>query len=209
MKCNAKKATSLVLGCTLVTGCANMSTGEQVGAAALGCGAVGAIVGLATGSAGIGAAAGGGCFALGAAAIAVNYYDQQSRSVEQDQQMYGYSLNEVKESTVQIRQVHSAPTSVRPGEKLSIVTDYSVITPQDQAGQEVQVEESMTLMSMDGSDSKPLKPRTIARKAGGWDSTVNITIPDGMPAGKYVVEHKVQAGSSYAVEKSTFVVADA
>ncbi|MGR9108077.1 MAG: hypothetical protein ACU843_14210, partial [Gammaproteobacteria bacterium] len=179
-----------------LSGCANMSTGEQVGAAVLGCGAVGAIVGLATGSSGIGAAAGGGCFALGAAAIAYNYYQaEQTRSYEQDQQAYGYSLAQVTEPIVKIRNGTVTPSPVHAGEDIAIQTDYSVIMPENQAQSTIQVEETLTL-SKDGEQLNTLGPKVQQRTAGGWDFKGGITLPKEMPVGTYNIEHKVKVGDS-------------
>ncbi|MCI0733602.1 MAG: hypothetical protein L0Y38_07250 [Methylococcaceae bacterium] len=204
------KNLKIVPGIALVvwlSGCANMSTGEQAGAALLGCGAVGAIVGLATDSAGIGAAAGGGCLALGAAAIAINYYQsQQSRSYTQDQEAYGYSLAQVTEPVVKVRNGTASPNVVRSGDKLAVTTNYSVITPEDQAQNAIAVEETLVL-SKDGELIKTLGPRVEQRTAGGWDAQAEMKIPDKMPAGTYVIEHKVKVGDSYSVQNSSFEVA--
>ncbi|MGH8558346.1 MAG: hypothetical protein ACRESZ_12965, partial [Methylococcales bacterium] len=133
-----------------LSGCAGMSTGEQAGLAALGCGAIGAIVGLATESAGIGAAAGGGCFALGAAAIAINYYQsQQTRSSEEDQKACGYSPAQVTEPDVKICSGTAQPNLVRAGDNLIVRTDYSVIMPENQEQMAIPVEETLVL-SKDG-----------------------------------------------------------
>ncbi|MGH8557143.1 MAG: hypothetical protein ACRESZ_06705 [Methylococcales bacterium] len=189
-----------------LSGCAGMSTGEQVGAAALGCGLVGAIVGLATDSAGIGAAAGGGCLALGAAAIAIHYYQaQQTRSSDEDQQAYGYSLAQVTEPVVKIRAGTAQPNLVRAGDKLAVKTSYSVIMPENQAQTAIPVEETLVL-SKDGKLIQTFGPRVEQRKAGSWDAKADITIPD-TPAGMYMIEHKIKVGNSYSVQNSSFQVA--
>lgn len=198
----------IVAVCTFlfVSGCGTMSVGEQFGYSTLACAGVGTIVGVATGNAGSGAIAGGGCLALASIAIAVNYYDKQSRTAEQDEEAYGYSLNEVREPTVRIRSARAMPSTVRHGQNVSIVTDYSVLTPKNQQNVEIPVEESFVLNSKRDGESKQLRPRSILRKAGGWDSTLKFTVPDELPPGEYEVEHKVRAGSSYAVDRSSFIV---
>jgi hypothetical protein len=190
----------------MVSGCANMSVGEQLGYSTLACTGVGTIVGLATGEAGSGAIAGGGCLALASIYIAYNYFDKQSRTVEQDEERYGYSLRNVTEPMVRIRSAKTTPSRVRRGQKASIVTDYSVITPKDQQNLDVEVEESVVLTSKSDGGSKPFEPRSTLRKAGGWKSTLEFKVPDQLPPGTYEVEHKVKAGNSYAVEKSSFRV---
>ena len=195
------------LVCTLTAGCANMSTGEQVGVAALGCGVLGAIVGVTTNSAGIGAAVGGGCFAIGGAAIAINYYQAtKTRSVSQDEQSYGYSLTDINEPLVKIRSGTATPYQVKQGQKLAINTNYSVMTPADQASKQMSVEESLVLLQ-GAEELKTFGPHMQQRTAGGWNAPADFTIPDEMPPGNYTLEHRVKLGNSYSVEKSQFTVA--
>ncbi|MGH8549982.1 MAG: hypothetical protein ACRERU_15525 [Methylococcales bacterium] len=151
-------------------------------------------------------AAGGGCLALGAAAIAINYYQsQQSRTPTQDQEAYGYSLAQVTKPVVKIRNGNASPKVVRAGDKLAVTTNYSVITPEEQAQQAIPVEETLVL-TKGGELIKTLGPRVEQRTAGGWDARADITIPDKMPAGTYVIEHKVKVGDSYSVQNSNFEV---
>ncbi|MGH8558213.1 MAG: hypothetical protein ACRESZ_12280 [Methylococcales bacterium] len=189
-----------------LSGCAGMSTGEQAGAAVLGCGAIGAIVGLATGSAGIGAAAGGGCFALGAAAIAINHYQaRQTRSPSEDQPIPGHNPAGVTEPVVEIRSGTAQPNLVRAGDNLIVRTDYSVIMPKNQEQMAISVEETLAL-SKDGKLIKTLS-RVEQRTAGGWDAQSQLTIPDKMPAGMYMIEHKIKVGNRLSVQNSSFQVA--
>jgi hypothetical protein len=184
-----------------VAGCTAQG-GLHPAAAALGCGATGAIVGLATGSAGWGAGAAGGCLAVAWAVSA--YQESQSRTAQQDQQLYGYGLSEpVSTTAVKIRKASSTPATIKPGDSVHLVTDYSVIAPSKT--ETVQVTESLTLKK-DGEIIFASEPHETQRTAGGWQVSSEIPIPKDAEPGTYVVVHQVVSGNSNDLFPTTFVV---
>ncbi|MFD2111084.1 hypothetical protein [Thiorhodococcus fuscus] len=86
---------------------------------------------------------------------------------------------------------------------MTISTDYSVALPKGVT--KTQVSESWVLKK-DGKKVTKLPVKSASRTAGGWVADAEISIPSEVPAGTYVIEHRVQAGSSYDVDESTFVV---
>lgn len=196
-KTKIKLATFL---CTagLVTGCA--TTEQTAGLAATACSGVGILTGILTGSAEAGVGAGVGCLAL---ALVINhYYTTQSRTVAEDQKLYGYTTP-TNTTEVKIRNATAFPEKVRIGDKLKIGLDYSVIAPQ--GTQNVNVLETMTLKK-DGQVLKELSNRQVNRPLGGGTSEVDFTIPNNMPPGTYVIEQKIQSGTSYDLRPAVFVV---
>jgi len=187
----------------LVAGCANMSSGQQQATGAFLAGALGSGLCLAAGgNAATCAAIGVGSAALGWAAVA-QYQATQVRTAEQDQRLYGLTAP-VSSTQVKIRKGTSAPATVRPGSTVNVVTDYSLMTPKAMSG--TNVEESWVLKK-DGKVLGNIPPQRNYRAAGGWSAESGITIPRNAQPGTYVIEHKVQAGSSYDTDESTFVVA--
>lgn len=191
-------ASLAVAGCETTGSVQDQAAGAGIGAV-VGCG-IGALVtgtgrGCATGAA-IGGFVGWGAVAL------TQYNAQQVRSSSADSRIYGLTTP-VDDTQVKIRRGTSAPKSVRPGDSVDISTDYSVMLPAGASN--ARVTESWALKK-DGKTVANLPKKSASRAAGGWQADAEITIPDNVPAGTYVIEHKVKAGSSYDTDESTFVV---
>ena len=171
-------------------------------AAVAGCGATGAIVGLATRSYGWGAGAAGGCLALSWAIS--SYNATRVRSAQEDQKLYGYGLTEpITTSEVKIRKVSSSPVKIRPGQSVKAETTYSVMLPSNVSSVDVK---EWVVLKKDGNVLTQLDPETAKREAAAWTSDVTIPIPDGAEKGTYVIEHHVVSGASNDMFESTFVV---
>jgi hypothetical protein len=185
-------------GCAVPEG----GTGQMLGAG--GGAAVGALLGQAIGhdttSTLIGAAVGA---AIGWGAVAIMQQNSKPvRSAEQDASVYG--LASLPDSPrVKIRQGTSSPKEVRSGGQVTINTDYSLQLPKD--AQQTNVVESFTLKK-DGKKLTELPPKTLQYGSGGYLSEAVITIPKEAEPGTYVIEHKVQTGTNYDVDESTFIV---
>ncbi|MFI3185115.1 MAG: hypothetical protein QX198_03970 [Methylococcaceae bacterium] len=193
------KVIAAVCSGVLLTGCATME--QSAGLAALGCAGVGVLTGVLTKNAGIGAGAGAGCVALAGIAI-YNYHSSQTRTVQQDQQLYGYTPP-VNSTEVKIRNAMASPEMVRAGDTVKLTLDYSVMAPK--GTNDVDVVETMVLKH-DGKVLQTLSERPIKRPLGGGSSEVDFKIPAKMPPGTYVIEQKVQAGTSYDIRPAVFVV---
>lgn len=199
MKNPKLKIIALACSGAILSGCATMEQSAGLGLAA--CTGVGILTGVLTNNAGIGAGAGAGCAALAAIGI-YNYHSSQTRTVAQDQQLYGYT-SPVNSTEVKIRNATASPEMVRAGDTLKIGMDYSVMAPSGTPT--VNVQESMVL-KRDGKVLKTLSERPVTRQLGGGNSEVDFKIPDKMPPGTYVIEQKVQAGTSYDIRPAVFVV---
>lgn len=194
-----KKTTVLVLSITLAAGCTtNQMMGAGAGAAA---GALaGGLIGGDWKGALIGAAS-GAAIGWGAAKL-IEYNSTQVRTPQTDQQVYGVA-ERVSSPTVKLRKGTSSPAQVKPGQKVDVATDYSVMLPK--GTKDAEVDESW-ILKKDGKVLTELSPQKARRSEGGWQANASIVIPQGAPAGTYVVEHKVQSGTSYDTDESTFVV---
>jgi uncharacterized protein YfaS (alpha-2-macroglobulin family) len=147
----------------------------------------------------VGAAAGA---LAGWAAVSIkNRQSKQVNSADRERRVYGVSKS-VRSPQVNIREGVASPSTIRPGESVDVNTRYSVFLPPSDSS--VKVTETWTVKK----DGKTLasQPSTITRAEGGWNSSGEIPIPSDAPAGTYVIEHRVQAGSSYDVETSQFRV---
>ena len=193
------KVIAAVCSGVLLTGCATWE--QSAGLAALGCAAAGGLAGGLTGSAAIGGATFAGCGAIAAIGI-YSYHTSQTRTAQQDQQLYGYTAP-VNSTEVKIRNAMASPERVKAGDTVKLTLDYSVMAPK--GTQNVNVDESMVLKH-DGKVLQTLSERPINRPLGGSSSEVDFTVPAKMPSGTYVIEQKVTAGTSYDVRPAVFVV---
>ncbi len=196
------KVTALALCCGALSGCATGEGNQQLLGAglgtAIGCGlgyAVGGARGCAVGSV-LGAATGWG--------VVAQYQATQVRSATQDQAIYGVT-EPVTANKVQIRKGTASPGTVRPGSNVQIDTDYSLLMPPATAAQGAEVQESFNLKK-DGKVLTASAPKTFHRASGGWVATKNLPIPQNAEPGTYVVETKVQVGSSYDTDETVFIV---
>ncbi|MGH8478664.1 MAG: hypothetical protein ACREXK_03555 [Gammaproteobacteria bacterium] len=196
------KITALALCCGALSGCATGEGNQQLLGAglgtALGCGigyAIGGDAGCAVGGA-LGAAAGWG--------VVAQYQATQVRSATQDQAIYGVT-EPVIANKVQIRKGTATPSTVTPGSKVQIDTDYSLLMPPGTAAQGADVQESFTLKK-DGKVLTNSAPKTFRRASGGWVATNKLPIPRNAEPGTYVVETKVQVGTSYDTDEAVFIV---
>ncbi len=199
----AKNLAVVALSASLVAGCATNAQNQQIGGAATGAVIGGLITGLATGNVGYGlaGAAAGALLGWGAVSLA-QYNSNQVRSAQDDQVLYGVSAP-VASPTIKIRQGNATPARVQPGGRVAVTTDYSLMVP---AGvPTAEVAESWTL-SKDGVTKFTAPPQRNKRAAGGYAVDAAIPIPKDAEPGTYVVETKVQTGTSYDVRQAIFVV---
>jgi hypothetical protein len=201
----SKHSVSLGLCCSLLVGCAEMGQfmREHPVLGTLVCAGIGAGTAMGTGSKPAGAGAGGGCLAL----LAIS--EMQTRSASEDRVMYSrkepelYGLKPGDLARVKIRGRNATPGKVKTGRKITAVTDYSVITPDER--QTVVVQESW-ILKKDNQLLGERKPKPKQRQAGGWKAEANIDVPPDAAPGTYVIEHKIQVGTSEDKDVSVFVV---
>ncbi len=200
MKKPTNFVSATIIACS-VAGCASDGSLHPLAAVA-GCAATGVVVGVATGEAGWGAGAAGGCLAI---AWSISYYQStQVRTVEEDQHLYGYGLDEpVTSTTVKIRNANAMPSQVKVGEEITAKTEYSVMVPEQ--GQNVRVTET-SILKKDGEVLFESEPKTAMRSAGGWNMEVGIPMPKDADPGTYVIEQRIKAGTSNDVRELPFVV---
>lgn len=209
---NKKTLIALALCPSLLVGCATQQGNDQLmgaGAGALGGAALGCLTGFIAGgsasSCGTGAAIGAAAGAVvGWGAVKISQYQaSQVRTAQNDQQMYGLT-KPVDTTQVKIRKGSATPRTVKPGDSVKLFTDYSVMLPPKVPS--TQVAESWTLQK-DGKVLAQLPQQTSDRASGGWNADATVPIPKNAELGTYVIEHKVQAGTSYDTDESTFIVA--
>ncbi|WP_404360052.1 hypothetical protein [Methylotuvimicrobium sp. KM1] len=198
-----KTALSAVVCASLITGCATTPENQQAIGAGLGAVAAGLTTGLLTGNVGYGLAAAAGGAALGWGAVKLaQYSSQQVRSPAEDQSLYGFTpaANTV---LVRLNKGTASPDTVTPGQQVMVASDYSLSVPQNQSI--ASVEETWTLKK-DGKVIFEAPPQNVQRSAGGYAVNATIPIPKNASAGTYVVETKVQAGTSSDINQAVFIV---
>ncbi|WP_054774249.1 hypothetical protein [Methylogaea oryzae] len=160
--------------------------------------------GLLTGNVGYGiaAAVGGAALGWGAVKLVQAATTQQVRTAEQDQQLYGFtpSANAV---LVKMNKATATPEKLAAGQSVVISSDYSLSLPQGTANSDVV--ESYSLKK-DGQVLTSSEPTHSQKAAGGYAVNATIAIPKSAKPGTYVVETKVQSGTSYDVSQAVFVV---
>ena len=194
----AVTAALAISGCQTTGSVQDHVAGAGIGAA-LGCG-VGALVGGGSRGCATGAAIGA---VAGLAYVAINSYEaRQVRSSSADRRVYGLTKS-VSSPRVKINKGSNSPRTARVGQTVDITTDYSLRLPQGDSA--ASVKESWVLKK-GGNTVASLPAQTNKRSDGGWKANAEISIPQGTEPGTYVIEHKVQAGSSYDTRSSQFVV---
>lgn len=204
MNAITKKAVSAAVCISLLSGCTTMTPEQQQAmGAAFGAVAGGLATGLATGNVGYGVAGavGGAALAWGAVKL-VQYNSQQVRTPEQDRRVYGFTPS-VNSVTVKLNKGSASPNTVFPGQQVTVVSDYSLALPASQ--NTVPVQETYALKKDDQLLFQS-PPQTAQRTAGGYAVNAAIPIPSDAKPGTYVVESKVQAGSSYDINQAVFIV---
>jgi hypothetical protein len=194
---------ALLLLPSVFVGCATKDSNNQVMGAGGGA-AIGALLGQALGrdtkstliGAAIGAALGWGTVKL------MGYKSKPVRSAEDDARIYGLSSH-TDSPLVKIQRGTSNPKEVHAGDKVTINTDYSLQLPAEVKSTEVT---EGFVLKKDGEKIADLPPKTLQYGSGGFLSEAVIVVPDNAKPGTYVIEHKVQAGSSYDVDESVFLV---
>ncbi|WP_232424190.1 glycine zipper domain-containing protein [Imhoffiella purpurea] len=185
-------------GCSSTGSVQDQAIGTTIGAA-LGCG-VGALITRDARGCAAGAAVGA---VVGFGSVVISQYNaRQVRSASKDARVYGLSTAP-SSPQVKIRKGKSSPRTVRHGDPVNISTDYSLALPKGVS--KARVTESWVLKK-DGKNVAKLPSKSASRAAGGWVADAEISIPSDVPTGTYLIEHRVQVGSSYDVDESTFVV---
>jgi len=194
----------LVFGVSLV-GCATngyYDPARSAGAGALGGAAtgaaLGAIIGAATGSpatgAWVGAASGAIVGGVGGALYA-RHKNQQMRDREAAAQYYGYSAD--RGALVEVNDVRTSPTAVRPGQNVDMTMTYTVLTP-DGAPTQVTLYREVT----HGGRTVGQPYQTQAYNQNGThQDMVGFTVPRDAPPGTYAVRNQV--ASSYGTSERT------
>jgi len=198
-----KKFIIIILCFFLIFGCTTQPQNDELVGAGIGAALGAGIAALSGGdSKSILAAAAGGALAGWGVAKLINYESTQTRSAEDDQEIYGLT-EDATSARVKIRRGSSSPELVNAGDVVNIVTDYSVMGSSKE--ENLEVEESWVLKK-DGQKLTALGPQRNKRATGGWAAKAQINIPSDADPGTYVIEHKVMAGTSYDVDQSVFVV---
>jgi hypothetical protein len=188
----------------VVSGCATTEGNQQLmgaaGGATLGCIARLLLGGGDSEDCAKGAAAGA---ALGWAAVKVSQYQASKvRSEKQDRRVYGLT-KPLNTALVKIRNGTASPDTVGPGQQVKVVTDYSLMVPKGASGAEV---EETWVIKKDGKQLAAPATNRVWREAGGYAVDATIPIPANAKPGTYVIETRVESGTSYDIEQSVFVV---
>ncbi len=184
----------LIFGAALA-GCATngyYDPGRSAAAGALGGAATGAaigsIIGAATGSpatgAWVGAAAGGVLGAVGGYLYA-EHRNSQTRSAQAAAQTYNYSPG--AGAVVDVNRVYVNPNQVRPGGKVNLAMDYTILTPDN-----VPVTSNLYREIRLGDSMVGQPYQTQATNANGtYTDQVDYVLPSNAQTGNYTVISRV------------------
>ena len=190
----------------LLPGCAQLQTIAEQNPllATAGCGALGAIIAVGTGS----EWAGGGT-ATACAALALTVYATRTHSAAEDRALYEradpelYGLKPGEPARVKLRSRTSTPREAQRGSKVTAETGYSLVAPD--ANQSIEVVSNWTLKK-DNKQLFKIDGKPERQQAGTFRAVSEFDVPKDAEAGTYIVEHRVQAGTSYDLDQSFFVV---
>ncbi|MDD1621985.1 MAG: protein kinase [Methylococcaceae bacterium] len=107
------------------------------------------------------------------------------------------------EVIIKINKGTSTPKTVRQGESVKLLMNYSVQLPANMSS--TQVSESW-ILKKDGKVLANLAPQAGERTSGGWSADATVPIPTNAEPGTYVIEHRIQTGNRYDTDESTFTV---
>ena len=203
------RAGSQIIALTCVTvvlhGCASTGgiSGKQVLGAAVG-GVIGAGICLAVtrnpvacALAGVGGALAG----WSVAAVAENYAHQQ-RSFEAERAEFGYQP--AQGTRIEMRESHTSPEKVAPGQSLDVVTQYALLGPD--ADKPIAITETLSVWS-EGNEILKGPAKVVERLPGGWEVSDRLKVPEKAPPGRYQVKHELSAGNAKSAFLTPFVVA--
>lgn len=197
------KVLLLVLCCSLIVGCATTEENQQAlgasGGAVLGC-LAGMLHSHNLKGCAVGAVA-GAVVGFGAVTI-VQYSTTQTRSASADRRAYGLT-KPVTTTLVKVRKATANPSTVQLGQQAKLETEYSLQLPP--GINEANVEES-SVLKKDGEVVETFPPKSANHIAGGWTISRTVEVPSNFKPGTYVVETKVQTGTSYDVGQAVLVV---
>ena len=105
--------------------------------------------------------------------------------------------------TVKIHKASVSLPSAHPGETVEFFTEYELTLPEAEQDRQVTATWALTKngrrLGQEGSESSPAK-------SGTHSASTELVLPPYMKPGTYVVEHRVEAGHSRDVARSTFRV---
>lgn len=172
-----------------------------LGGAATGA-AIGSIIGAATGNpatgAWVGAAAGGLIGGVGGALYAA-HRNSEIRSSQAAAQAYNY---QGQGNVVTVDSVTAAPSSVRPGQQVSLGMTYTILTPAN-------APTSVTLtreIRYNGQTVGSPYQTTVSNANGTFSDTVSYALPKNASPGTYTVTSRVMSSYGTSQKDTTFMV---
>lgn len=197
---------ALVMIAGFTTGCATPAAQEHKGAmtgagvGAVAGGVIGGVIGHQSGSTTEGVLLGALVGGLAGAAVGHYAYDQK-QTVQQAQQQYDYDYDQNKANLVRIESVANTPAKIKSGDKVEMVTTYTVLGP---ANAVMDVTETREVRLNGALQGKP--SITVQRQGGTYESRVPLILPTDAAKGTYAVETTIASGGSSDTRESTFVV---
>lgn len=153
--------------------------------------ALGAILGSFGGHAGEGAVIGSIFGGLAGASIGNNEYHLQ-RSEEQAAGRYSYNEQRARQDLVRIEDAYADPKTVAPGDRVNLVSTFTVLTPYRRLALVHEVRE----VRSDAGDIIGKPEVTIRREGGTWTSSMPLKIPANARPGRYRVTTIVETDSA-------------
>jgi hypothetical protein len=193
----AARAALSVLGVALLSACAAPAGGGRAADADPCNPVVGAVVGGAVGALiggdrhrGRGLAVGAGLGAL--ACMAVNYNSRQTRSAEQVGDDYRRRTGALPPApVVTAYRTQAARARAKAGEDIIVTSSIEVVPGRDEPLKELR--EEFVILDPRGVERSRLQktPAPAGSRGGAYESTLQFTFPQGVPAGAYRVQSQL------------------
>lgn len=189
----------LLLVLTAFSGCATLeenprtTTGAAVGAVG------GAVIGGVAFKSTTGAVVGGLLGGLAGGLIG-NAMENKRRSYDETSRDYNY--NPAQGTVIRIEKVDIDPASVRPGERVNLIVQYALLTPDP--NQTVTVNERWNLNRGNQFAGNPVN--TVQRESGTWASAIPVMLPRNAAPGTYRATVTIEVGDEARNNTKTFTV---
>lgn len=126
--------------------------------------------------------------------------ERKEKPAEATNQQYKYTASQG--TRVKIESVRTEPAQAKPGEQVSLIVTYALLTPNPNETVNVSERREITYQgSLVGNPALDVK-----RTGGTWTSALPLTLPANAEAGTYRLLTTVQAGSGQDTREASFTV---
>ncbi len=129
-----------------------------------------------------------------------NAAEAQKQDQDATYRQYGYQTDQG--TVVRIEEVHVQPPQIRPGESVTLVVQYAILTPRQ--GHAMTVAERWDISYRGQATGSPV--HTVHHSGGTWAGSLPVTLPPSAGTGTYHVAVTIEADGTSDTRETTFTV---